>query len=60
MMTNGNIKLSYTRAREVIREALSSIGIYMHNYGLYSLRSGGASTAYKCGVSDRLFKVRGR
>jgi site-specific recombinase XerD len=60
MMRNSNIKLSYTRAREIIREALSSIGINMNNYGLHSLRSGGASAAYKCDVSDRLFKVHGR
>jgi S-adenosylmethionine/arginine decarboxylase-like enzyme len=38
---------SYTRAREIIREALSSTGINMNNYGLHSLRSGGASAAYK-------------
>ena len=46
MMRNSNIKLSYTRATEIIREALSSIG--MNNYGLHRLRSGGASAAYKC------------
>ena len=33
MMRNSSIKLSYTRAREIIREALSSIGINMNNYG---------------------------
>ena len=32
----------------------------MNNYGLHSLRSGGASAVYKCDVSDRLFKVHGR
>ena len=32
----------------------------MNNYGLHSLRSGRASAAYKCDVSDRLFKVHGR
>ena len=58
MMRNSNIKLSYTRATEIIREALSSIG--MNNYGLHGLRSGGESGAYKCGVPDRLFKVHGR
>jgi hypothetical protein len=59
MMRISNIKLSYTRAREIIK-ALSSIGVNMNNYGLHSLRSGGASAAYKCDVSDRLFKVHGR
>ena len=60
MTRNSNIKHSYTRAREIIREDLSSIGINMNNYGLHSLRSGGASAAYKGGVPDRLFKVHGR
>ena len=60
MMRNSNIKLSYTRAREIIGEALSSIGTIMENYGLHSLRLRGASAAYKCGVPDRLFKVHGR
>ena len=60
MMRISNIKLSYTCAREIIREPLSSIGINMNNYGLHSLRSGGASVAYKCDVSERLFKVHGR
>jgi hypothetical protein len=60
MMRNSNIKLSYTRAREIIREALSPIGINMNNYGLHSLRSGRASAAYKCDVPDRLCKVHGR
>jgi len=34
--------------------------MYMNNYVLHSLRSGGASAAYKCGMTDRLFKVHGR
>ena len=55
MMKNSNIKHSYIRAREIIREALSSIGINMNNYGVHSLRSGGASAAYKGVV-----KVHGR
>ena len=58
-MGNSNIKHAYTRAREIIRKALSAIGINMNNYGLHSLRSG-ERTAYKGGVPDRLFKVHGR
>jgi hypothetical protein len=46
-MRNNNIKLSNTRAREIIREALSSIGINMNNYGLHSIRSGGSIAACK-------------
>jgi hypothetical protein len=37
MMRNSNIKLSYTRAREIKREPLSSIGINMNNYGLHNI-----------------------
>ena len=33
MMRNSSIKLSYTRAREIKREALSSVGINMNNNG---------------------------
>jgi hypothetical protein len=32
-MRNNSIKLSYTRAREIKREALSSVGINMNNNG---------------------------
>ena len=32
----------------------------MNTYGLHSLRSGGASAAYKCGVPDILLKAHGR
>jgi hypothetical protein len=46
MMRNRNIKLSYTRAREIIREALSSIGIIMNKYGLHSLRSGAQALGF--------------
>jgi hypothetical protein len=59
-MRNNNIKLSNTRAREIIREALSSIGINMNNYGLHSIRSGGSIAACKYAVPDRLVKVHGR
>jgi hypothetical protein len=60
MMRNSSITHPYIRAREIIREALSSIGINMNNYGLHSLRSEGESAAYKDGVLDRLVKVHGR
>lgn len=55
-----NMKLSYTRAREIVREALASIGLNISDYGLHSLRSGGATAACNAGVSDRLFKIHGR
>ncbi|XP_033762818.1 integrase/recombinase xerD homolog isoform X1 [Pecten maximus] len=56
----GTSPLSYTRAREVLLEKLSSIGLDPSKFCLHSLRSGGASAAANCGVSDRLFKAHGR
>ena len=55
-----NVKLSYTKAREVVRSALASLGLNMSDYRLHSLRSGGATSACNFGISDRLFIAHGR
>ena len=60
VLRSKNKKLSYTRARELIREALSNIGCAEKEFGLHSFRSGGATMAAKYGISDRLFKMHGR
>ena len=52
--------LSYTRARELVLEALEGIGLDRTKFGLHSLRSGGASAAANAGVPDRFFKRHGR
>ena len=52
--------LSYTRMRELLLEKLSQLGLDPKNFGLHSLRSGGASAAANAGVPDRLFKRHGR
>ena len=52
--------LSYTRARELVLTAFESIGLDKKNFGLHSLRAGGASAAANAHVSDRLFKKHGR
>ena len=52
--------LSYTRTREIVLQALSSLGYEREKFGLHSLRSGGATLAANNGVSDRLFKRHGR
>ena len=52
--------LSYTRARELVLTAFESIGLDKKNFGLHSLRAGGASAAANAHVSDRLFKRHGR
>ena len=53
--------LSYTRCRELFLEALRSIGVEdVTNYGLHSLRSGGATHLTNQGVSEELILQHGR
>ena len=52
--------LSYTRMRELLLEKLAQVGLDPKDYGLHSLRAGGASAAANAGVPDRLFKRHGR
>ena len=51
--------MSYSRARELMCEALCRIGVDAEQYGLHSLRSGGASGAAAAGVPDRLVQRQG-
>ena len=37
-----------------------SIDLDRHNFGLHSLRAGGATAAANAGICDRLFKKHGR
>lgn len=41
-------------------EKLQLLGLKKCNFGLHSLRSGGATAAANAGISDRLFKKHGR
>ena len=52
-------KMSYSRARELVREAVAKIGEDPAMYGLHSLRSGGASVAASIGLPDRLIQRQG-
>ena len=52
--------LSYTRMRELLLEKLVEVGLDPKNFGLHSLRAGGATAAANAGVPDRLFKRHGR
>lgn len=52
--------LSYSRMRELFRAKLQELGFDPNQYGLHSLRAGGASAAANAGVPDRLFKRHGR
>ena len=52
--------LSYTRLRELFLHKLSELGFDAKQFGLHSLRSGGATVAAQAGIPDRLFKRHGR
>jgi hypothetical protein len=46
--------------RELFIEAFSPFVVNIKSYALHSLRPGGANSAAKYGVLDRLFKRHGR
>ena len=46
--------------RELFLAMIKSIGLAPKEFGLHSLRSGGATAAANAGVPDRLFKRHGR
>ena len=52
--------LSYTRARELILDKLAAIRLDKRQFGLHSLRAGGAAAAANAGIPDRWFKRHGR
>ena len=52
--------LSYTRLRELFLRKLTSLGFDAKQFGLHSLRAGGATAAAQAGIPDRLFKRHGR
>lgn len=59
-LRNCSKPLSYTRVREIFIEAFTGIVANIKDYGLHSLRSGGATASVLCGIPDRLFKRHGR
>ncbi|XP_065195710.1 uncharacterized protein LOC135827114 [Sycon ciliatum] len=52
-------QMSYSRARELIQDALCQANFNPSAFGLHSLRSGGASVAAAAGVPDRLIQRQG-
>ena len=48
------------RIRELFLAKLSQLGYDQTQFGLHSLRAGGATAAASAGVPDRLFKRHGR
>lgn len=54
-----NNPMTYSRANECIKEELKKQGLDGSQYGIHSLRSGGASSAAALQVPDRLFQRQG-
>lgn len=52
--------ISYTRLRELIKQKLQQLGYNEKEYGMHSLRAGGATAAANAHVPERLFKRHGR
>ena len=52
--------ISYTTAREIILKAFSSVGLNVKEFGTHSMRKGGATSAAKNHVLDRLILKHGR
>ena len=52
-------EMTYSRALELVREALRKVGLSERKYGLHSLRAGGASAAAALGLPDRLIMRQG-
>ena len=53
-------QLSYSTLRELFKRKLAELGYPAVEFGLHSLRAGGATTAANAGVPDHLFKRHGR
>ena len=52
--------ISYTTVRDIVLTNLKTIGLDKTQFGLHSLRSGGATAAANFGINDRLFQKHGR
>ena len=55
-----NKPISYSTTRKLFLQSLENIGLPSKDFGLHSLRSGGATAAANAGITDRLFKQHGR
>ena len=59
-----NAKISYTRCREIFKTTLKDLGYDPNDYGLHSLRCGGATAVItnndSKAVSERLLKLHRR
>ena len=59
-LRKANFPISYSTTRDNVLKLIEKIGLNAKDFGLHSLRSGGATAAANGGVKDRLFKRHGR
>ena len=52
--------LSYSRFWELLKQKLEELGFHTVDFGMHSLRAGGATSAAAAGILDRVFKKHGR
>ena len=52
--------ISYTTVRDILLTNLKNVGLDKIQFGLHSLRSGGATAAANVGINNRLFQKHGR
>ena len=53
-------RISYSCLREAFRKKIADLGLPPEDFGLHSLRAGGATAAANANVPDRCFKRHGR
>ena len=53
-------KISYSCLREAFKKKMADLDLPAEEFGLHSLRAGGATTAANAKVLDRCFKRHGR
>ena len=53
-------RISYSYLKDLFKNKVSKLGYDAADFGLHSLRAGGATAAANAGVPDRLFKRHGR
>ena len=54
------LPISYTISRDAVLSLFGKVGLDTENFGLHSLRSGGATAAANNCISNRLLKRHGR
>ena len=52
--------ISYITVRDILLTNLKNIGLDKTQFGLHSLRSGGATAAADFAINDKLFQKHGR